>query len=214
MSSYAEYEQLSNDELLAELQRLKTSTVRLEGLDRKDVEALQMALKASEESLARTESLMSVLNERRREAQNRLSETQNEYMDFLGELAGNREAAGEILHEIYREVDLEPGSAKYFVQQGHILWKQGKRERALLFFNKGLPEHREEIWSNDDAITAMNRGNLQLELGNVEEGLKDLQLAAEINPNLPIIPLWTMSSLVQEAMLNAYLRQGAIEPEA
>ncbi len=213
MSSYAEYEQLSNDELLAELQRLKTSTVRLEGLDRKDVEALQMALKASEESLARTESLMSVLNERRREAQNRLSETQNEYMDFLGELAGNREAAGEILHEIYREVDLEPGSAKYFVQQGHILWKQGKRERALLFFNKGLPEHREEIWSNDDAITAMNRGNLQLELGNVEEGLKDLQLAAEINPNLPIIPLWTMSSLVQEAMLNAYLRKGAIEPE-
>lgn len=143
-----------------------------------------------------------------REAQENQARVQGEFFELLNELAGDKDAAKEILEEMYQEAELDPGSKEYYSQQAHILWKQDKRERALLFFNKALPENRDDVYSGDDAITLMNRGNLNLELGNEVEGVSDLETAAKINPSLPILPIWEMSSTVREVMLKAFLKQG------
>ena len=120
-----------------------------------------------------------------REAQENEAKLREEYFETINEIAGDKNAAKEIFEEIYHNAELESGTPEYYTQQAHILWKEGRRERALVFFDKALPEMREEIRSNNDAITVMNRGNLQLELGNFDESILDLERAAEINPTLP-----------------------------
>ncbi len=95
-----------------------------------------------------------------RETQEKLANHREKFFETINELAGDKNAAKEILAEMYQEAELEPGSKEYFAQQALIHWKQGKRERALLFYNKALPTNRTEICSDDDAITVMNRGNL------------------------------------------------------
>jgi tetratricopeptide (TPR) repeat protein len=62
---------------------------------------------------------------------------------------------------------------------GLIAWKDGDRETALRCYDKVI-----EL-DPDNAVTLLNRGNLQLELGRYEEGITDLEKASKLNPALP-----------------------------
>lgn len=120
-----------------------------------------------------------------REAQENEAKLRGKYFDTINELAGDKNAAKEIFEEIYHKTEFEPGTKEYHDQQAQILWLNGDRERALSHYDKALQKDREDATSSDDAITLMNRGNLQLELGNFEASILDLERAAEINPTLP-----------------------------
>jgi tetratricopeptide (TPR) repeat protein len=101
----------------------------------------------------------------------------------------------DLVHQEYSQLDLEEGTSARNTRDAIVAWKKGDRELALRLFTTAI-----DIDPND-AGALLNRGNLQLELGLYESGIRDLEKAGEIDPELP----WQNALLFK--MLNAEERE-------
>lgn len=88
-------------------------------------------------------------------------------------------AFAEAVLEDYREKPLEEGTVERYERDALVAWKSGDRETALHLYNEAID------LDPDNAMALLNRGNLQIELGNFDDGINDLEWAAEIDPELP-----------------------------
>lgn len=185
---HEKYGHLTPEEIEAEIERLESEVEENEQVladEEVHTETLRAALRENEEKLERAKIDAEVLEQQLRESQEKVSKARNDFVDYIGELVGDKKAGQEMLFEMYLESELPADSKDRIVQNAHRLWKQGDRQGALNHFNQALPVEREDVTSSDDAITLMNRGNLHIELGNFEDSILDLEHAARIDPNLP-----------------------------
>jgi tetratricopeptide (TPR) repeat protein len=88
-------------------------------------------------------------------------------------------ASAEAVLEDYKEKPLEEGTTERYERDALVAWKRGDRETALHLYNEAI-----DI-DSDNAVALLNRGNLQIELGNFDEGINDLERASELDPKLP-----------------------------
>ncbi|MGA2802240.1 MAG: tetratricopeptide repeat protein [Verrucomicrobiota bacterium] len=70
-------------------------------------------------------------------------------------------------------------SAQQFAEQGLKLWRDGQHSQALNCYNQAI------VLAPEDAIFLVNRANLQMELGNLEEAMQDFERAQKVHPQLP-----------------------------
>jgi hypothetical protein len=85
----------------------------------------------------------------------------------------------EAVFENYKEQPLKEGTNERYERDALVAWKKGDRETALHLYNEAID------LDPDNAVALLNRGNLQIELGNFDEGIDDLERASELDPQLP-----------------------------
>jgi hypothetical protein len=85
----------------------------------------------------------------------------------------------DLLQQEYCKLELDEGSLDRNVRDGIVAWRHGEREKALRLLNDAI-----EI-DPEDGGALLNRGNLKLEMGLFEEGIRDLERAGDIDPGLP-----------------------------
>jgi hypothetical protein len=88
-------------------------------------------------------------------------------------------AFAEAVLEDYKERPLAEGTSEKYERDALVSWRGGDREAALRLYNKAIDLDPE------NAVALLNRGNLQIELGNFDEGISDLERASELDPELP-----------------------------
>ncbi len=150
-----------------------------------EIARLELAKSLIAEEKERDNEELIRLREEERTAQIKEAEARNEFIDHIKGIAGDDKSGHELLLSMGLAVELPEGTKEWFEQQAIRLWKQGLTRASLECFNQALPKDRKEITDSDDALTLLNRGNLQIELGNFDDGILDLERAAVINPTLP-----------------------------
>lgn len=187
MEKEEEIEEL--DEILREIDGIEHYYADDEQYDDQDKSDYEQNVEAKiarlRHEISENDERRAILQESVRTAQIKEAEARDNFIRHIKELAGGDKSGHELLMGMYLETELPEGTKESIEQAAHRLWKQGEKNAALECFNLALAERREEITDSDDAITLVNRGNLQLELGNFEEGKLDLERAAQINPTLP-----------------------------
>jgi len=130
-----------------------------------EVEDLELELEQAEQELA-------IANREKAEAK-------KDFERAVLKLMHENPAFAEAVLEDYEEKPLEEGTTDRYERDALMAWKKGDRETALHLYNEAID------LDPDNAVALLNRGNLQIELGNFDEGIDDLERASELDPELP-----------------------------
>lgn len=199
-----DYENLDEEELLLEIERLEKELAENEAKLKEEAET-EATLEAK---LRRKKEEIRQANQEVLDARKKLTEIQNneaEIQDEIAKMMRENPAMAEIIYESLEELDLESGTSEKYSRDALIAQRKGDRIKAVALYTKAL-----EI-DSDDAINLLNRGNLLIELGRFDEGIADLEVASKINPTLPThnaILFKNMPAEMREA-----LRQRMIEKD-
>jgi len=148
----------------------------------KEAESIDAQVDAEEARLAQEfdDIIRTILRRNLASAKRERAQAEKQLLEAFYELSpDDPDLVTNVLLEESSNLDLEDRSSVRYVRDALITWRQGDRERALYYFTKAV-----EI-DPDDGATLVNRGNLQLEMGYFDDGIRDLERAREINPELP-----------------------------
>lgn len=126
------------------------------------------------------EIALELLNDALAKARSDQTKAKKQLLDTLYELSpDDPDNVGEVLLEESRKLNLTEGTSARYARDAIIAWKEGDRELALSLLTEAI-----EI-DPDDGVALLNRGNLQLEIGAFENGIRDLERARDLDPELP-----------------------------
>lgn len=101
----------------------------------------------------------------------------------------------------YEPQSLPPGTPEEIALRALTIWQNGNREAALDLYNKAI------TLMPDEASLYLNRGNLKMELGLIDEAIQDLQEAVSRESTLPAGNLALCNMLkANPVLLEAYLK--------
>jgi hypothetical protein len=132
----------------------------------------QLEIEGLETEIGQIELELAAASRERDQAKKKLERT------VLGIMHENPAFAEAVLEE-YEERPLAEGTSERYERDALVSWRGGDRETALRLYNKAIDLDRE------NAMALLNRGNLQIELGNFDEGISDLERASELDSELP-----------------------------
>lgn len=132
----------------------------------------QLEIKGLDAEIEELEQELATANREKAQAKKKLERS------VLGIMHENPAFAEALLKE-YKEIPLAEDTSERYERDALVSWKGGDRETALRLYNKAIDLDQE------NAVALLNRGNLQIELGNFNEGINDLERASELDPELP-----------------------------
>lgn len=132
----------------------------------------QLEIEGLETEIEEIELELAAASRERDQAKKKLERT------VLGIMHENPAFAEAVLEE-YKERPLAEGTSEKYERDALMSWRGGDRKTALGLYNKAIGLDPE------NAVALLNRGNLQIELGNFDEGISDLDRASELDPELP-----------------------------
>ena len=138
----------------------------------------------------------------------RKSDTAEEYVAKMERLS--REQRAEII-DAYTKEDVSAVLPDEHISQTALrLWRAGQRQAALEFYNQAI------AIAPDDAVLPLNRGNLQFELGNINEALADFERAKNGQPRLPehLFATQTLLQAVSPQTIQALIEKRKSETRA
>lgn len=142
----------------------------------KEAEAVEAEVNADEEQLSQDfDRVILALLEKAR-AQSDKTRLEKQLLDLFHELAPDDP---QFVEDLLLEAETEEGTPERWVRDAVLSWRQGDRETALALFTSALE------MDPDNGTTLLNRGNLQLEMGYFEDGIRELERARDIDPELP-----------------------------
>ena len=95
----------------------------------------------------------------------------------------------------YESLALPEESPEEIAQRALKTWRKGDCQRALELYDEAI------ALMPDEATLYLNRGNLKMDLGLIDEAIADLQEAVSREPNLPALNLELLKMMKADPVL-------------
>jgi len=99
----------------------------------------------------------------------------------------------ETIFDELAEFDIKEDTSEKFERDALVSWRKGDHKKALALYSEAIS------LNPLSGVAFLNRGNLQVEIGQFEAGINDLERAHEIDPDLPWQNAILLKALSDEA---------------